>query len=144
MEKARGERAPTRRSGRNPELRSGGPSGARTIVMARCRTRRGSGGYRGRRSPAFGSSLRLLPRLLPAQRGQVEEVRDEAEVVHTARVGGVGVEGAVAVAEEHAEPVQVEGLVPLPTGAPAASSWALSRKLYSIGALVSSKLTWRS
>src|SRR5258708_1736892 len=59
------------------------------------------------------ASLRLFPCLLPAKGSQVEEVADEAEIVRAPGVRGVRVEDAVAVAEEDAQAVQIERLVPL-------------------------------
>ena len=67
----------------------------------------------GFRSESGCAPLRLLPVLLPAERGQIEKIVSPAHCLPAATVGGIGMENFVAVAQKAAKPRQIEGLLPL-------------------------------
>ena len=88
-------------------------------------------------------SGRLLPRLLPAERGQVEVGVGATGLLQTAGECGVGVEHLVPDPQERAQP----GVVAAPLGdqgIPAAASSSSVRKLSSTGATRSSTVAWKS
>ena len=93
-----------------------------------------------------GTALWFLPFLLPAERGEIEEVIRSADCLTTASVVGVGVENLIPIAEETAQARQIERLFPLEViGCSGSLVLGLGPKTrYSSGATDSSMVTPKS